>query len=85
MKIIVKSKPNAKEEKVELTTQQVLNFGDRATDLPVYKVSVKEMPIHGEANKAIAKALAKHFKVAPSLVTLVSGSTSKQKIFEIQK
>lgn len=85
MKIIVKSKPNSKEEKVERVTQAMLDIGGRKPEMPVYKVSVKEMPIHGQANKAIIKALAKHFKVAPSLITLVSGQTSKQKVFEIEQ
>lgn len=83
MKIIVKSKPNAKEEKVELISQAELGFDTRQSNFPTYKVSIKEMPIHGQANLAITKALAKYFKVAPSLVNLVSGQTSKQKVFEI--
>lgn len=84
MKILVKSKPNSKEEKVErLEAQQSLNFLNKPKDLPIYKVSVKEMPVNGQANEAIAIALAKYFKVAPSLVTLISGQTSKLKTFEI--
>lgn len=86
MKIIVKSKPNAKQEKVErIDAQQLLNFQNQPQDLPMYTVSVKEMPVNGNANKAIISALAKYFKVAPSLITLVSGQTSKIKTFEIDQ
>ena len=71
MKIFVKAKPLAREEKVEKIDD--LNF----------VVSVKEPPVQGRANLAIAKALADYFNVAPSQVRLVSGFSSKQKTFEI--
>lgn len=56
----------------------------RKTDLVTYKVSVKEAPVGGQANEAIIKALAEYFDTAPSRVNLISGQTSKQKIFEIE-
>ena len=71
MKIFVKAKPLAKEEKVE------------KIDETNFIVAVKEPPKEGKANRAIAKALASHFNVAPSRVSLVSGFSSKQKVFEI--
>ncbi len=71
MKIFVKAKPSAKEEKIEKISET--NF----------VVWVKEPPIKGKANRAIAKAIAAHFNVAPSQVRLVSGSSSRQKVFEI--
>lgn len=83
MRILVKAKTRAKEEKVEQLTQPTLGFFNNKEQL-IYKVSVKEAPIDGKANEAIARALAKHFDVAPSQVMLVSGHTAKQKIFEIQ-
>lgn len=48
-----------------------------------FKVSVKEPPMQGKANVAITKALAEYFKVSNSQVKLVSGLSSKQKVFEI--
>ena len=48
-----------------------------------FEVSVKEPPIAGRANMAIIKAVAGHFKVAPSRVRIISGFTSRQKILEI--
>ncbi len=71
MKIIVQAKPNAREEKVEKINETY------------FVVSVKELPVQGRANRAIAKALAEYFRVSPSHVSLVSGFTSKTKIFEI--
>lgn len=71
MKIFVKAKPLAKEEKIEKITET--NF----------VIWVKEPPIEGKANRAIAKALALHFNVAPSQVSLVAGFSSRKKIFEV--
>ena len=71
MKIFVKAKPSAREEKIEKISET--NF----------IVWVKEPPIKGKANRAIVKAIAAHFNVAPSQVRLVSGSSSRQKVFEI--
>ena len=72
MKIFVKAKPSAKEEKIEKIDE--INF----------IVAVKEPPKDGRANKAIARALALYFNVAPSCVNLVSGFSSKQKVFEVK-
>ncbi len=71
MKISVKVKPRAREEKVEEV---------KDGDLIVFvKAEAKE----GKANEAVAKALAAHFGAAKSRVRLISGARSKQKIFEI--
>ena len=89
MKIIVKAKTRAKIEKVERVGQPTLGL-EKMTDhfvhvdkMVVYKVWVKEMPVAGKANEAILRALAEYFGVARAQVRLVSGQTSKQKIFEI--
>jgi len=87
MKIIVKAKTKAKKESVERVDQPALDFNIQKnikTDLIIYKVSVKEAPISGKANEAIIKALAEYFDTAKSNITLVSGQTSKQKVFEIK-
>jgi len=70
MKIFVKAKPRAKNEKIE-------KIGEDC-----FKVSVKEPPEEGKANQAIVKALAEYFKVNQSTIKLVSGFSSKNKIFE---
>lgn len=71
MKIFVKAKPNAKEEKVQ------------KIDDSHYLVAVKEPPVQGRANRAIIEALAAYFKISPSQINIVSGYSSRNKIIEI--
>jgi uncharacterized protein YggU (UPF0235/DUF167 family) len=71
MKIFVKAKPSAREEKVEKIDDN--NF----------VVSVKELPEKGKANEAIRNALAVYFKIASARVKIVSGYSSRNKIIEI--
>jgi hypothetical protein len=88
MKIIIKAKTRAKITKVERVEQPIMNFSktedNRKIDLVTYRVSVKEAPITGQANEAIIKALAEYFTVSKSSIRLISGQSSKQKIFEIK-
>lgn len=83
MQIIVKAKPRAKIEKVELLSQSPLNFEDKLTEIDIYRVSIKEPPINGKANVVIIKALAKYFSKPTSNIILISGAKSRQKSFEI--
>ena len=71
MKINVKAKPSAREEKVEKIDDQ--NF----------VVSVVEPPEKGKANEAIRNALAVYFKIGSSRVKIFSGYSSRNKIIEI--
>lgn len=70
-KIFVQAKPNAREERIE------------KIDETHFTVAVREPPVNGLANAAIRKALAGHFKVAPSCAQLVSGFSSRNKVFEM--
>ncbi len=84
MKIIVKAKTKARETKVERVEQPALEFANKnKEELVTYKVAVKEAPVSGKANEAIILALADYFNVSKSQIRLVTGQTSKQKIFEI--
>lgn len=83
MRIIVKAKASAKEEKIQLLSQPALHFPGTKQEMDIYKVSIKEPPVGGQANDAITKVLAKHFNISISNIKLISGATSKQKIFEI--
>ncbi|BCW95564.1 MAG: DUF167 domain-containing protein [Fimbriimonadales bacterium] len=49
-----------------------------------YCARVVAPPADGEANRAVIRLLAEHFKVAPSRVRLISGATHRQKVFEIE-
>jgi uncharacterized protein YggU (UPF0235/DUF167 family) len=84
MKIIVKAKTRAKENRVERVGQPSLDLDKRKEEPVIYKVSVKEVPVDGKANEAIVKALADYFDVAKSNITLISGQSSKQKVFKIK-
>lgn len=71
MKIIVDAKAGAKREEV------------RELEPGHFRVAVHEPPIEGKANAAIVRALAKHLKLAPTQLVIVSGSTSRRKILEV--
>jgi uncharacterized protein YggU (UPF0235/DUF167 family) len=71
LKIFVKAKPSAKVPSVTKLSGNV------------YAVAVKEPPVDGRANLAVAAALAKHLGLAKSQVRLIGGATSRQKMFEV--
>ncbi len=71
MKIIVKTKPGSKENKIE------------KIDEANYIVHVKEPPINGRANVALIKLLAEYFDVSPSLIEIISGYMARIKVIEI--
>lgn len=71
MKIFVKAKVGAKEEKMKALSQTH------------FEIWVKEKPIKGRANKAIVEILADHFSISPSRVTLAGGISSKTKVFDV--
>lgn len=72
MRISVKVKPNARENRIEKT-------GDNQ-----FSVRVKAKPQKGEANQAVIEILAEYFGIAKSRIALQRGATSKQKIFGIE-
>mgnify|MGYP001558942301 CR=1 FL=1 len=80
MKVFVTAKPNAKEEFIEQVDRHATSMEGVGGH---FIVAVKEPPVAGRANAAIARALARHFGVAPSRVRLVSGFSAKQKVFEV--
>ena len=71
MRIFVKAKSGAKKNSVE------------KEDGSHFIVSTSARPQQGKANQAVVKLLAGYFDIAPSRVRIVSGSSSKQKVFEI--
>ena len=78
MKIFVKAKANAKENKVVPPPLKLI-----PDEQEWYVVSVKERPVAGRANEAITRLLAEHFDIPRSQVRLISGTASKRKIFDI--
>ena len=81
MKIFVKVKAGAKENKVTPPAQKL--WGKTNGENEYYLVSVKERPTQGRANDAVVKLLAKYFSVMISSVELKRGAISKIKTFEI--
>ncbi len=71
MKIFVKVKTNAKNDSVV------------RKDATHFEVSVKKPPVGGLANEAIIKNLAEYLETPKSLIKIVRGHKSKQKIVEI--
>ena len=64
-------------ERVDYLAQQLIDFH---TELVRVKLRLAAPPVDGKANEAIIKALAKHFKTR---VRMISGQTSRRKIFEV--
>lgn len=71
MKLFVKAKPSAREDKVEKISDNT------------FIVAVKEPPMDGRANSAIVSAIAEFFNVPKSRVRIVAGLASRQKIIEV--
>ncbi|QSV63081.1 MAG: YggU family protein [Dolichospermum sp. DL01] len=67
----VKVKPNSKQQKIE-------ELADGS--LTVY---LKSPPVDGKANEELIKLLAKKFDVSKSSIRIKSGTTSRQKVIEI--
>lgn len=69
---VVKVKPNSK--KGPLVLPHSMN------ELTVY---LREKPFDGEANRALIKLLAQHFKVAKTTITIKNGQSGHLKLVEI--
>ena len=48
-----------------------------------YKVKLTAAPVAGKANEMLIEILAKHFKVAKSLIKITGGKTAKIKMVDI--
>lgn len=73
MKIFVKVKARAREEKIE------------KIDDANFKVWVRESAEKGRANQSVLRVLAEYFSVSQSEISIVSGLTSRKKVVEINK
>lgn len=69
MKISVKVKPKAKEDKV------------KKIGLDNYVVWVKAKAIEGKANQAAVKILSEYFDISRSKILLIKGKRARDKIF----
>lgn len=71
MRITVKVIPRASKTQVE-------RIGENE-----YRVRLTSAPTDGKANEQLVKILSKHFGTAPSLISIVSGKTARNKTVEI--
>lgn len=71
MRIAVRVIPRAKENSVSVEADGS------------YRVRVTAAPTDGKATLAVIKLLGKFFKCAPSRISLISGATSRDKVFEL--
>lgn len=68
MKLFVKVKPKAREEKVE------------KIDESHYIVHTKNAPEKGKANEGVIRQIADHFSVSKSSIAILTGKTSRLKV-----
>lgn len=73
MRVVATIKPNSKHREEVVASED---------GLVIY---TKAPATEGKANQAAARLLAAHFGVSKTKVRLVRGSTSKLKVFEIDK
>lgn len=73
MRIFVKVKPKAKKNEIKQINE--VNF----------IVSVVEPPEKGKANQAVLNLVAGYFGVSQSMVSIVFGAASRNKIIEVFK
>ncbi len=71
MKIFVKVKTGAKEEKLIPVNEKN------------YLASVKAEPIDGRANDDVVRLLGKYFNIPPSTIRIVHGEGAREKIIEV--
>lgn len=69
-------KPGSSQEKVIVTAPAA---GNAPGELTVY---LRAKPHDGEANAALVKILAKHFKIPKTSIAVVRGAKSRQKLIE---
>ena len=70
MLLNIRVQPNARQNKI-------VKEGDR------YKVYLTAPPVEGKANQALIEFLAEYFQVKRSLVKIIKGLKSRDKIVEI--
>jgi uncharacterized protein YggU (UPF0235/DUF167 family) len=81
--ILIKVKPNARENKIERIDCSVIDKNKRSFSGGCFAVSVKSPPKEGKANEEAIRLIADYFKISPSRIRIISGAAAKNKILEI--
>ncbi|MDD5595281.1 MAG: DUF167 domain-containing protein [Candidatus Omnitrophica bacterium] len=71
MKLNIKVKANAKQDKVEKISNDE------------FILWVREPATEGKANTAVIEALSKYFDLAKSRITIIRGQKNKRKVIEV--
>jgi len=71
MRVRAKVKPKARQNAVS-------DLGDN-----FFEISVKALPVRGEANRQVIRLLAKHFSVSQDQIKIVAGGSGRMKLFDI--
>ena len=69
--IEIQAKPGAKRTAIEVTPEGVL------------KITLRERPVEGAANRGVIELLSDRLGLAPRQISLVSGDKSRQKRFQL--
>lgn len=80
MRVFVKAKAGSKIEKIEYPGPTLWDNKGSRVECTIW---VKEPAVQGRANTAITAVLSQHFKVPKSQIALISGFSSKNKVFEV--
>lgn len=83
MKILIRVKPNARENKIEKIDCAGILKKRPSFSGGCFAVSVKSRPKEGKANEEAIKLMAHYLKISPSRITIVSGAAARNKILEI--
>ncbi len=78
MKIFVKVKLKAKEEKVKKAEATLFDNQENH-----FEVFVKEPPLEGRANKRVIQLIAEYFNIPLSKIKIIQGFKSREKVLEI--
>jgi uncharacterized protein (TIGR00251 family) len=76
MNITIKVKPGAKRD-------EIISYEKQDDSNYILKLSVKQVPENGKANKAVIKLLAKEFGLKQNDVEIISGVGSSCKIVKL--
>lgn len=76
MRLTIKVIPNAKQDKI--IGEELDSLGNK-----LLKIKTCKQPEKNAANRAVIALLAEHFKIPKSNISIISGTTSRKKIVEL--
>lgn len=77
LRISVRLTPRADRDRID-------SVGEDASGRPLLMARVRAVPEKGEANKAVARLVAKELDVPPSRVSVIGGTTNRLKTLMVE-